>query len=148
MKKCANCLQLKEPSAFYKRGGNRTDLQAQCIQCQRDRMKREHFKFADYTAKYRATHEVEDNPAAVRERTSRSRARYPERTKARQAINNAVLRGVIAPQPCFVCGREAEAHHSSYAPGMALSVTWLCKWHHHQLHREFRRAVETRGLRL
>jgi hypothetical protein len=44
----------------------------------------------------------------------------------------AVARGTIIPQPCFVCGAEAEAHHPDYA--RPRDVVWLCPDHHREVH--------------
>ena len=57
---------------------------------------------------------------------------YPKRRAAQAAVRYAVRRGKLIPQPCFICGEKAEAHHPDYdAP---LSVVWLCPAHHKQAH--------------
>lgn len=43
-------------------------------------------------------------------------------------------RGKIIRQGCVVCGSDAEMHHADYSK--PLDVTWLCRRHHLQLHRE------------
>lgn len=59
--------------------------------------------------------------------------RHPDRKRARAALNHAVRMGVVQPEPCFICGAKAQAHHPNYdAP---LSVTWLCPEHHKAAHR-------------
>ena len=57
---------------------------------------------------------------------------YPERNKARIAVNNAVRDGRLMRQPCFICGEKAEAHHPDYS--RPLDVVWLCDSHHKQTH--------------
>jgi len=59
-----------------------------------------------------------------------------ERMAAKNAVRYALRTGKILKQPCFVCGENAAAHHSSYAPEMRLVVTWLCTRHHNDLHIE------------
>jgi hypothetical protein len=61
-----------------------------------------------------------------------SKARYPERDSARNILNSAVYRGVVKPQPCWVCGDRAEAHHPDYSS--PLDVVWLCNSHHREAH--------------
>lgn len=58
------------------------------------------------------------------------------KTKAATIINNAIKRGKLEKQPCFICGAEAEAHHPSYA--LPWDVVWLCSQHHAQVHKEAR----------
>jgi len=57
----------------------------------------------------------------------RSRARRPERWKARKLVERAILSGhLIRPKHCAACGTEAfcEAHHEDYSKPFA--VEWLC----------------------
>ncbi len=66
---------------------------------------------------------------------SRSRQRYPERSKARFAVNNAIAQGRLEPKPCEVCAApKAEAHHDDYSK--PLEVRWLCNRHHREHHRK------------
>jgi len=56
------------------------------------------------------------------------------KTKARSAINKAVLRGKIIKKSCVICGSvKTEAHHTDYSK--LLEVTWLCGEHHRHIHR-------------
>jgi predicted DNA-binding protein YlxM (UPF0122 family) len=61
---------------------------------------------------------------------------------AHNIVEKAVLRGVLIPQPCEVCGanglmsdgrREVQAHHDDYSK--PLDVRWLCQKHHHEWHK-------------
>ena len=65
--------------------------------------------------------------------------RVPGKVAARHAVNNAIRDGRLVPQPCFVCGKKAEAHHADYS--RPLDVTWLCFEHHRQLHTEYKEAA-------
>jgi len=72
----------------------------------------------------------------------RYRDSHPNRTKARNAVGNAIRDGKLAKQPCFTCGAAAEAHHPDY--DRPLDVVWLCDTHHKQAHaivREYKRAA-------
>ena len=56
--------------------------------------------------------------------------------KCSNAIQYALTRGRIQKTACEICGAEqVDAHHASY--DHPLAVTWLCRKHHIQLHREF-----------
>jgi hypothetical protein len=84
------------------------------------------------------------NAEAVRE-YDRKRQRERDRTKvlAQKAVDRAIRRGDIAPQPCEVCGVEdlrgsdgrrlIQAHHEDYT--RQLDVRWLCVSCHGAEHR-------------
>lgn len=58
-----------------------------------------------------------------------------EHLNANKHFRQALQRGAIAKQPCFICGAgKVEGHHFDYST--PLEVTWLCPAHHDQLHRE------------
>lgn len=58
-----------------------------------------------------------------------------DRLKVKWKVRDALKDGRLAKLPCFVCGAtEVDAHHPDYSA--PLSVVWLCKEHHKQLHRE------------
>ena len=59
--------------------------------------------------------------------------KFPERRKARSFLSAAVKTGKVIPLPCFECGEVAEAHHPNYSN--FLSVVWLCKPHHKEVHK-------------
>lgn len=61
-----------------------------------------------------------------------SRARHPEKYRARTAVNNAVRDGRLKKRPCAVCGetRKVQAHHADYSK--PLDVTWICFACHRQ----------------
>jgi len=61
---------------------------------------------------------------------------------AQNLVEKAILKGILKPQPCEVCGangkfqdgrREVQAHHDDY--NKPLSVRWLCQRHHHEWHK-------------
>lgn len=70
-----------------------------------------------------------------RKRDVRYRAKYPERTAAKDAVQRAVRRGeLIKPAGCEHCGKEARlhGHHRDYSK--PLEVIWLCSPCHGQEH--------------
>lgn len=57
------------------------------------------------------------------------------RLAAKNAVRYALRVGKLIKQPCWICGENmSEAHHPSYAPDMRLAVSWLCSFHHNQIH--------------
>lgn len=63
------------------------------------------------------------------------------RHAARRAVRTAIESGAMVPQPCFICGCKAEAHHVAY--DLPLVVTWLCKPHHREVHNDAKAAGGT-----
>lgn len=59
-----------------------------------------------------------------------------------QAVERAIKKRILVPQPCEVCGvvknrsdgqRDVVAHHDDY--NKPLDVRWLCKVHHAEWHK-------------
>lgn len=58
---------------------------------------------------------------------------HPERHRARQIVNNALLTGKIIKESCKDCGNsKSEAHHDDYTK--PLQVDWLCRMCHIKRH--------------
>jgi len=57
---------------------------------------------------------------------------HPNQLKAHTTVNNALRDGRLIRQPCWVCGKQAQAHHPDY--DRPLDVVWLCSLHHKQAH--------------
>lgn len=55
------------------------------------------------------------------------------RRHAQNKVAAAIKAARLTPEPCFVCGGKAHAHHPDYS--RPLSVTWLCPEHHKAAHR-------------
>ena len=130
MKTCLCCGQAKEDSEF---GVLRGTLRSTCNPCRRkdaaDRYKKNPGKVKARVKKYCSTPEGKKvHNAAVQ----RSREKYPDREKCREYFDGAVASGNVQKFPCFVCGEHAEGHHPDYS--QPLSVVWLCKKHHREVH--------------
>lgn len=70
------------------------------------------------------------------ERTKRYRETNVDKIKARNAVQRALIKGVLEKEVCKVCGlSDTEAHHSDYSK--PLEVTWLCKKHHENTHHDY-----------
>jgi len=65
------------------------------------------------------------------------RERYPEHKKARDAVYDAVKKGILVkPERCEGCNKikSVEGHHESYEPEHWLDIEWLCKKCHRKKH--------------
>jgi hypothetical protein len=71
---------------------------------------------------------VSTDREARRRYKKRSEQKYPEKVRARRAVQQAISRGVLTrPGNCEHCGKHCrpEASHDDYAK--PLEVEWLCK---------------------
>lgn len=63
-----------------------------------------------------------------------SKARYPDKERARKKLQRAVKDGYIKKKPCQLCGLlNSQGHHEDYSK--PLEVIWLCPVHHRELHK-------------
>ena len=149
--RCRMCLQEKQASDFY--ASNRT----RCKECVKASARQNRLDKLEYYRQYDRQRASNPERVAARERYQKT----PEgrlaasAAKRRWIVANAIRRqahsktqaalksGRLLPQPCFVCGEDAQAHHADY--GNPLGVTWLCPKHHSQLHREFRDMMRNMG---
>ena len=78
---------------------------------------------------------------AGQQRANRKRHQlYPEKTKARNAVRDAIRMGkLIRPVICESCPKKgkSEAHHWSYKEEHWLDVNWLCTDCHKTLHQSY-----------
>lgn len=88
-----------------------------------------------YRAIYRATHPGQNKE--IERRSYLRRKADPINSKklsARRTLRDAVRRGRVQKQPCKICGHaEVEGHHPDYSK--PYDVIWLCRPHHHELHK-------------
>jgi len=129
-KRCrGQCGQVLPVSAFYGYTNDNTDkyLSSKCKQCTKEVVKTNRKDNAEYYRVYELTRQ---RPAGYTTTASQKhRAKYPERYKARTAVNNAIRDKRLTKQPCMVCGsKNVEAHHRDYRK--PLEVEWRCSKHH------------------
>ena len=66
------------------------------------------------------------------ESMKKKKKKYPEKYKARTAVNNAVRDKRLEKLPCAICGdKKSTAHHEDYSK--PLEVVWVCLVCHHKL---------------
>lgn len=72
----------------------------------------------------------------LRKRSALQKIRFPEKYKARKAVQRATASGKLKKKPCEVCGEiRAFAHHGNgYDKKNWLNVEWLCYLHHNIRH--------------
>lgn len=141
---CRDCLLSLPKDAFYASNGSRCK---ECIKAavRANRLaKIDHYRQFDRLRsnlphRVEARRQYQQTPQgrlAMARANKRWQVSNAIRRAAHIAVGNAVRDGRLEPQPCFVCGAKADAHHADYdAP---LAVTWLCKLHHAQTHKEHR----------
>lgn len=105
-------------------------FQASCKGCQARAIARSpHFAEARRTGRQTARYQ-----ALLKAMLTNKTAR-----KARQEVANAIRGGRLEPQPCFCCGKRAQAHHPDYSAPLA--VVWLCTTHHAEVHKQTRHVL-------
>ena len=146
-KVCARCHELIPLDQFGGRPSSRDGLSYSCKKCVTS-YDQEYYKSNRSKIIKRSVDWQKDNPERYAARLRRwamenrdkaaqylrdTRARHPEKDRARRAVNRAVAQGKLARGGCQVCGRaRAEAHHEDY--GKPLDIVWLCREHHTGLH--------------
>ncbi len=148
MKECPKCETVKSESAFGRSLARKSGLQGWCKVCRAKQSQTPGGKEIQRRAnrKYRQSHKEENaerrrSPSgreAQRKSDKKQREKFPERTKAINAVNNAITAGKLErPLFCEECGEEkfVQGHHEDYI-NKPLDVDWLCIKCHVELHRK------------
>lgn len=151
--RCKFCLQIKQAEDFY------ISNQTKCKECIKAAVKQNRLDKLDYYRSFDRQRGARPERVAARE----AYAKTPEgriagaAAKKRWAVANAVRRqahnkfnaavrdGRLTPEPCFICGDKAQAHHPDY--DRPLDVTWLCPEHHKAAHRAAAEILRAEGQR-
>src|SRR5690349_10806365 len=126
LKTCFKCGAQKPRTEFYKHPGMADGLLGKCKPCTRADVRHNRVANGDYYRVYdsmRYHHDPARKANAIQSFAAASKKR-PERKQAADLVWRALRRGEIKPQPCWVCGGAAEAHHPDYS--RPLDVAWLC----------------------
>lgn len=80
--------------------------------------------------------EKDGNMKRVYETVKKQNAKFPEKFKARQILNEALKKGkIIKPKKCLYCEETyIHGHHPDYTK--PLEVIWLCPFHHKKEHKK------------
>ena len=138
MRDCTACGKAKDESEFYKSFSRCKD----CVSVYQKayRAKRNASKPADWKQKTKDKKAYQQawlsaHPGYGTQAKREWWQKNKDKLKVRWAYRDALKSGKLVKMPCFVCGElEVDGHHASYS--LPLGVTWLCKEHHKQLHRE------------
>lgn len=132
MKKCTTCKVEKPKSEFYKDANKSDGLYSRCKLCHTATVKQYHQKHHDAHAEAQRRWYGNNRESALL-MYKNIRENNPQKTRARDAVNNAIKHGRIVRLPCAECGNEkTHAHHDDY--NKPLQVIWLCPKHHKKLH--------------
>lgn len=143
-KTCRQCDVTAPVAEFYRKLNIADGRQSICKSCHRENMRINRAINRSRIIEYESVRNAMPHRVAARKayrRTPAGRAskagekiRCPIQHAARQAVRNAVRRGVLTRQPCEVCGNpKSQAHHGDYSK--PLDVRWLCSKHHAGWHK-------------
>lgn len=147
MKACFCCLQTKPLSDYYKHVSMADGHLNKCKECIKAAARQHRLENLERIRAYDRSRGSNPERVAARKAYSQTiegrlaHARSNEkwtvahaiRKQASTQVNNAIKAGKLIPEPCFICGEKAHAHHPDYS--RPLSVTWLCPEHHKAAHR-------------
>lgn len=134
LKVCRDCRQSKPISDYYRQQQMADGHLNSCKACVCLRVK------ARYSSEFEKVQQYEKHRHATPERKVKlalyqknRRAKFPEKIKARERLNNAIRDGRITRQPCEVCGttNRVQGHHTDYQKWNV--VRWLCFEHHRKI---------------
>ena len=141
-KTCFKCGQQKPRSEFYRHPRMADGLLGKCKECTRQDVLNNRTKRVERYRAYdrdRYRRSPERKAAAIASFRAAQEAN-PHRLQAARVVGNAIRSGKLVPQPCFICGAKAQAHHPDYS--RPLDVVWLCVLHHRQAHGLTRRIQQ------
>lgn len=147
MKVCFRCLQVKNLSDFYKHPSMADGHLNKCKECTKADVQRYRLENLERVRAYDRVRGSKPERVAARKAYSqtiegklahaRSNGKWGVanaiRKRASNLVAKAIRAGKLKPEPCFICGDKAQAHHADYS--RPLSVTWLCPEHHKAAHR-------------
>ena len=151
MKKCTKCKDTKLFSEFGPDKRHKDGLQSQCRECRgktqqtyartHKEERREYLQRNEEAIKRKQCEYVEtqDGRKAQNKAGVNQRLKFPQKIKARKAVNHAVRDGkLLRPNHCEGCYQEklVQGHHWSYLEEHGLDVEWLCPKCHRELHKE------------
>lgn len=146
-KKCGKCGLQKSVDAYHRRSRSKDGLQSYCKECDKHatlsqmaskegREYRSRWRMSEKGVSSRRSYLESDNGKKKhKENAARHRERHKQKVKARAAVSNAIVLGLLVrADKCSVCfvsppamrdGRSAlQAHHDDYSK--PLDVQWLC----------------------
>lgn len=140
-KVCRGCGNTYPLSAFYKNKNCPDGYGPECKDCVKAAVSARYWQDPEKSRtlsrqRNHKYHRTEKGRKTVADKRKQFRREYPDRTRAHNAVSNAIRAGRLERQPCEVCGKKAQAHHDDYSK--PLDVRWLCPLHHTAVHAELR----------
>jgi len=131
---CKFCQTVKTVDDFYAHKKSKDGRSTRCKECTKlyEKNRRQDPRFRDAILAYDRARGSRQTNAYVKE----YRARYPNKYRAHNLVNNSLRDKKLFKESCCICGRKdtIEAHHDDYAK--PLNVKWMCSAHHKQWHME------------
>jgi len=133
MKTCSKCKQAKQLSEFNKDRNRKDGVRSYCKSCQRSYCQSDKGKVAHHKGqrKYRKTEKGKASDKCFA-------TRYPNRIKAKWAVNHAISAGKMQKASFFKCKycpiQAQQYHHPNYTPEHQLNVVPVCKNCHSKIH--------------
>jgi len=136
MKKCPSCKLDKPSNAFGKLHSTKDGLGFYCKDCRRSKSRAQYIEHKESILKQHKEYVQTPSGRAAQKRWNKKyRRTQPVAALSHYTVKNALRDGKIEKHPCEVCGTmKVEAHHNDYSK--ALEVSWLCKKHHQEWHKE------------
>lgn len=144
-KTCSKCKTSKPRTEFRKRSDRKDGHRSHCKTCQRIYESR--YEASDerkaakktYNVSYNATYATSPETKAARKLRDAMYAKlYPNKIKAKNAVNNAITAGRLRRPDTLTCtcDQPAEQYHhwKGYAPEQWLDVIALCISCHRRIH--------------
>jgi hypothetical protein len=131
-KECFCCKQTKPISEFYKHAMMADGRLNKCKSCVKQSVKER--RFNPESRERVLAYDRKRGNRQSKLYLKKYRARYPNKYRAHNLVNNAIRDKRLFREPCEVCGRTdtVEGHHDDYAK--PLNVRWLCAAHNRQWH--------------
>jgi hypothetical protein len=140
IKICKNCKEPKPLHDFFRQAATSDGHQARCKDCEKIRAQKK-YEASKEIRKSQMRENFEANRSLYYQRQSVLAKKYPDRTKARQAVSNAVYRKELVKSPCVFCANvKSEAHHPDYS--RPLDVVWMCRRCHRILHAQISTKIK------
>jgi len=115
MKYCKGCKEIKPLDTMIRNHKMSDGYTNFCKTCTKEKHALKEYKIR--ARKYDAIRSKTEKRKALSIRVCKDyRLQYPERYSATTQVNNAIRKGALSREPCFICGEtKSHAHHSDYS---------------------------------
>jgi hypothetical protein len=143
MKECSVCQKELSFDCFYVNRSSYDGKMSKCIECTKsyqlkrreeerknkpDGWKQKTKDMVAYMEQWK-----KNNPGYMTKKKKEWWDKNKERLAIKYKVKYAIKTGKLTKLPCVKCGAtDVDAHHPDYS--QPLSVVWLCKQHHRDLH--------------